>query len=123
MESKSNQIFENDGNANNPLTQSALQLINSLINNINIQIIQSTNEPTYINIDIKSDRLQNDEFDCKSIQNCIPTHRIINAIIYYSTLKIDLKCNESESKSYCHSATTLQLIDSLILIFNDSEKT
>eukprot|EP01084_Bolivina_argentea_P276966 472698_1 len=121
MESKSNQIFENDGNTNNP-SQSALQLIDSLINTINIQ---STNEPTYINIDIKSDRLQNDEFDCKSIQNCIPTHRIINAIIYYSTLRINLKCNESESKSdrsYCHSATTLQLIESLIFTFKDSDE-
>eukprot|EP01084_Bolivina_argentea_P207372 353819_1 len=34
--------------------------------------------------------------DCKSIKDgCKPTHRMINALIYYSTLNIDLSCHDS----------------------------
>eukprot|EP01084_Bolivina_argentea_P207371 353818_1 len=37
-----------------------------------------------------------DDFDCKSIKDgCKPTHRMINALIYYSTLNIDLSCHDS----------------------------
>eukprot|EP01084_Bolivina_argentea_P038381 70957_1 len=62
--------------------------------------------------------------DCKSIkEGCMATHRMVNALIYYSTLNIDLSCHKS-GKIHCITSTNyIQLIDDLIMIFEDAKET
>eukprot|EP01084_Bolivina_argentea_P008581 16048_1 len=68
-----------------------------------------------------------DGSDCKSMKDgCIATHRMINALIYYSTLNINMDHNESVKKSNennCARVTMcIQLIDDLIMIFKDGKE-
>eukprot|EP01084_Bolivina_argentea_P082248 148918_1 len=68
-----------------------------------------------------------DDSNCKSIKDgCMATHRMINALIYYSTLNIDLNCHKLHTKSNkIHSITEtncIQLIDDLIMIFKDGKE-
>eukprot|EP01084_Bolivina_argentea_P038380 70956_1 len=53
-----------------------------------------------------------DDSDCKSIKDgCMATHRMINALLYYSTLNIH------KSNTNC-----IELIDDLIMIFKDEKE-
>ncbi len=40
-----------------------------------------------------------DDSDCHSIKGgCMPTHRMLNVLMYYSTLNIDLICEDESDK-------------------------
>eukprot|EP01084_Bolivina_argentea_P008582 16050_1 len=74
---------------------------------------------------IISNRIQTtvDDSDCKSIKDgCKPTHRMINALIYYSTLNIDLSCHDSNKIHSITDTNCIQLIDDLIMIFKDGKE-
>eukprot|EP01084_Bolivina_argentea_P028087 52237_1 len=55
------------------------------------------------------------DLNCKSFEECMATHRMINALIYYSTLTIHMNVDESERKSALITPHVIALIDTLIL--------
>eukprot|EP01084_Bolivina_argentea_P082320 149053_1 len=61
--------------------------------------------------------------DCTSIKHgCMATQRMINALIYYSTLTIDYVDRESDKIHPITATNSIQIIDDLIMIFTHSNE-